>query len=130
MEGVDQSFASAIFLGYHAREGTPGSVLSHTFTGSMVLKLNGTEVGETGFNAAIAGDFGVPVSFISGDQATGAEAGCRPFTSDPTGLDVERVMLDESQHTTISVDAEFTQSKASCTRVAAVWHSRGVGLDT
>jgi hypothetical protein len=46
------------------------------------------------------------------------------------GLGVEGVMLDESQHATISVDAEFTQSKASCTRLAAVWHSGGVGFDS
>jgi len=44
--------------------------------GSFVLavKLNGTAVPEAGFNAAIAGDFGVPVVFVSGDQEIGNEA--------------------------------------------------------
>jgi D-amino peptidase len=74
MEGIDSSFAAAIFIGYHASEGTPGAVLSHTFTGTMAVRLNGTAVPEAGFNAAIAGDFGVPVVFVSGDQAIGDEA--------------------------------------------------------
>lgn len=37
------------------------------------MKLNGTLVSEAGFNAAIAGDFGVPVVFVSGDQAIGKD---------------------------------------------------------
>jgi D-amino peptidase len=37
------------------------------------IKLNGKEVSEGGFNAAIAGDFGVPVVFVSGDQTVGEE---------------------------------------------------------
>lgn len=74
MEGIDSSFAAAVFIGYHASEGQPDAVLAHTFTGNMTVKLNGTAVPEAGFNAAIAGDFGVPVVFVSGDQAIGAEA--------------------------------------------------------
>ena len=49
-------------------------MLSHTFTGSMEIKLNGQVVPEAGFNAAIAGDFGVPVVFLSGDQIICEEA--------------------------------------------------------
>lgn len=74
MQGIDDSFSAVVFVGYHASEGQPGAVLAHTFTGSMAVKLNGTAVPEAGFNAAIAGDFGVPVVFVSGDQAIGQEA--------------------------------------------------------
>jgi D-amino peptidase len=74
MEGIDSSFAAVVFVGYHASEGQPGAVLAHTFTGSMAVKLNGTPVPEAGFNAAIAGDFGVPVVFVSGDQTIAKEA--------------------------------------------------------
>ena len=49
-------------------------MLSHSFTGSMEIKLNGQVVPEAGFNAAIAGDFGVPVVFLSGDQIICEEA--------------------------------------------------------
>jgi D-amino peptidase len=68
MQGIDSSFGAVVFVGYHAREGATEAVLAHTFTGTMVVKLNGVEVPEAGFNAAIAGDFGVPVVFVSGDQ--------------------------------------------------------------
>ena len=68
MQGVDSACDAVIFVGYHAREGAAEGVLAHTFTGSVVVKLNGVEVPEAGFNAAIAGDFGVPVVFVSGDQ--------------------------------------------------------------
>ena len=68
MQGVDDSFGAVVFVGYHAGEGESNAVLSHTFTGRMTVKLNGTAVPEAGFNASIAGDFGVPVVFLSGDQ--------------------------------------------------------------
>jgi D-amino peptidase len=74
MEGIDNSFAAVVFIGYHASEGTPGAVLAHTFTGRMAIKLNGVEVPEAGLNGAIAGDFGVPVVFLSGDQVIGEQA--------------------------------------------------------
>ena len=73
MQGIDTSFDAVVFIGYHASEGQPG-VLSHSFTGSMEIKLNGQVVPEAGFNAAIAGDFGVPVVFLSGDQIICEEA--------------------------------------------------------
>src|SRR6516162_469416 len=74
MQGVDSTCGAVIFVGYHAREGVAEGVLAHTFTGTVVVKLNGVEVPEAGFNAAIAGDFGVPVVFVSGDQTIGEEA--------------------------------------------------------
>lgn len=74
MQGVDDSFGAVVFVGYHAANGEANAVLAHTFTGRMAVKLNGTTVPEAGFNAAIAGDFGVPVVFLSGDQTICAEA--------------------------------------------------------
>ena len=74
MQGIDSACDAAIFVGYHAREGAAAGVLAHTFTGTVVVALNGMEVPEAGFNAAIAGDFGVPVVFVSGDQTIAQEA--------------------------------------------------------
>lgn len=74
MQGVDSGCDAVVFVGYHAREGAAEGVLAHTFTGTVVVKLNGVEVPEAGFNAAIAGDFGVPVVFVSGDQTIAREA--------------------------------------------------------
>jgi D-amino peptidase len=68
MQGVDASFGAVVFVGYHAAEGRANAVLSHSFDGTMEVELDGVPVPEAGFNAAIAGDFGVPVVFLSGDQ--------------------------------------------------------------
>ena len=70
MQGVDQSFAAAVFIGYHASEWTPDAVRGHTISSARLLgvRLNGAEVSEGILNAAIAGHFGVPVAFVSGDR--------------------------------------------------------------
>jgi D-amino peptidase len=68
VQGLDNSFDAAIFLGYHARAGTEGGFLAHTGTGSVKgLWLNGTEVGEGGLNAFYAGSHGVPIILATGD---------------------------------------------------------------
>jgi D-amino peptidase len=71
MQGIDESFAAAVFIGYHASEMTPGAVRGHTFSSARLLgvSLNGAEVSEGMFNAAVAGHFNVPVVFVSGDRA-------------------------------------------------------------
>jgi D-amino peptidase len=76
MQGIDATFDAAVLVGYHASEGKPQAILAHTMSGRRVLqiKLNGTPVPEAGLNAAIAGEFGVPVVAISGDQAIAEEA--------------------------------------------------------
>jgi len=68
MQGIDASFGAVVFVGYHAAEGRANATLSHSFSGTVEVALDGVTVPEAGFNAAIAGDFGVPVVFLSGDQ--------------------------------------------------------------
>jgi D-amino peptidase len=70
MQGIDDTFAAAVFIGYHASEWTANAVRSHTISSARLLgvKLNGAEVSEGIYNAALAGHFGVPVAFISGDR--------------------------------------------------------------
>jgi len=70
MQGIDESFSAAAFVGYHGSEWTTGAVRSHTISSARLLgvKLNGMEVSEGIYNAAVAGHFGVPVAFISGDR--------------------------------------------------------------
>jgi D-amino peptidase len=75
MQGIDSTFHAVIFIGYHAQASTANAVLGHTYSGSLKsVKLNGREVGEYGLNAAIAGHYGVPVVFISGDHAVVQQA--------------------------------------------------------
>jgi len=71
MEGIDDSFGAAIFIGYHASAGNTDGIAAHTMSGAdfSSVKINGIEMTEGGMNALIAGHFGVPVVMISGDDA-------------------------------------------------------------
>lgn len=75
MEGIDESFDAVMFIGYHSSTSNTEGVRAHTFSSATLtdVRLNGTSVAEAGFNAAIAGHFGVPVVMISGDDAIIAE---------------------------------------------------------
>jgi len=76
MEGIDESFDAAIFIGYHASTTNPRGVRAHTMSSSTLtaIRLNGVAVPEAVLIAAIAGHFGVPVVMISGDDAIVEEA--------------------------------------------------------
>ncbi len=73
--GVDDGVDAAIFIGYHAGTNNPAGVRAHTFSSANLTRvaLNGTNVTEGSWNAAIAGHFGVPVVMMSGDDAAIAE---------------------------------------------------------
>jgi len=69
MKGIDETFDAVIFIGYHAKAGTPNGILKHTISGTIMdVKLNGISVPEAGMNAAMAAHFDVPCVFISGDD--------------------------------------------------------------
>ena len=69
--GLDDSFDGVIFLGYHASSDNLTGVRAHTFSSGRLtsVKLNGTPVTEGAWNAAIAGELGVPVIMVAGDDA-------------------------------------------------------------
>ena len=71
MQGIDESFSAAIFLGYHSSVANTEGVAAHTVSSASLssVKINGTEMSEGGINALIAGHFGVPVVMMSGDDA-------------------------------------------------------------
>ena len=76
MQGLDESFDGVIFIGYHASTTNPEGVRAHTMSSATLadVRLNGVSVPEAAFNAAIAGQFGVPVLAISGDDVIVKEA--------------------------------------------------------
>ncbi len=71
MAGIDQTFDAVIFIGYHASTNNPKGVRAHTFSSARLTRVavNGVEMTEGSWNAAIAGHFGVPVVMVSGDDA-------------------------------------------------------------
>ena len=75
MEGIDETFDGVIFIGYHASTANTRGVRAHTMSSANVtdLRLNGKSMSEGSMNAAIAGQFGVPVIMVSGDDVAVAE---------------------------------------------------------
>jgi D-amino peptidase len=67
--GVEDADA-VFFLGYHARTGDSDGVGNETILGREIveIQMNGQAVGESEINAAVCGQFGVPVVFASGDD--------------------------------------------------------------
>lgn len=75
VQGLDSSFAAVVFIGFHSGTSNLSGVRAHTMSSANYtgLRLDGREVSESGWAAHIAGYFGVPVVFISGDGAAIAE---------------------------------------------------------
>jgi len=75
VEPLTQGCDAVLFVGAHAKAGTPGGVLSHTVSSEAwyLATINGTPVGESGIVAAIAGSWNVPAVFVAGDEATCTE---------------------------------------------------------
>lgn len=75
VHGLDASYAAVFLLGYHTMGGRAG-VLAHTMRGVIVsaLRVNDILVGEIGLNAMVAGDLGVPVTLVTGDDLVAREA--------------------------------------------------------
>jgi D-amino peptidase len=76
-ELLEQGCDAALFVGMHARAGTPDGVLCHTISTTTWHNLwfNDDLVGETGINAALCGHYGCPVLLVTGDEAVCREAG-------------------------------------------------------
>jgi len=73
---LDDTFSGVIMIGYHAMASNSEAVLAHTYSSVKYqhIKVNGVELGEVGIDGAIAGEKGVPVIFVSGDDKCVAEA--------------------------------------------------------
>ena len=65
-----------VLLGYHAMATTREAILEHTMTSRHWQRvwMNGKLCGETAIDAGIAGDHGVPLVMVSGDDKLCAEA--------------------------------------------------------
>ena len=73
--GLDSSFDCMAMVGFHAKSGVEGALLPHSYSlKNLDIRINGISVGEIGMEAAIAGDFGVPLVFVTGDSAGMEEA--------------------------------------------------------
>jgi len=68
---LERRYAAIGFVGQHARADRKGGIMAHSYSslGIQTMLMNGKPVGEIETRAALAGAFGIPVIFLSGDQA-------------------------------------------------------------
>ncbi|NQT87538.1 M55 family metallopeptidase [bacterium] len=72
LEGSDALF----LIGYHPMAGAERGVLAHSYSSVSIqnMWLNGRRIGEIGFDAALAGQLGVPVALVTSCTVGCAEA--------------------------------------------------------
>ncbi len=69
VQGIDDTFDAAMFVGYHSAAGREGNPLSHTMTsGPLYIKINGEYASEFMIYSYAAACEGVPTVFLSGDK--------------------------------------------------------------
>ena len=65
---LDETCDATALVGAHAKAGTPKANLCHSMSGAIRdYSFNGISHGEIGMQAMIAGHYGVPMVFLSGD---------------------------------------------------------------
>lgn len=76
VQGLDETFAAAAFVGFHSAAGRGGNPLSHTVSGRLFsrVELNGVVASEFLIYGLAAASVNVPVVFVSGDRALCEEA--------------------------------------------------------
>lgn len=70
MAGLDASVGVVLLVGHHGRAGSMPGIMAHTISygGFKLVRLGGEPIGEPDFFAIRAGELGVPIGMVSGDQ--------------------------------------------------------------
>ena len=98
----ERGYAALAFVGQHSMAGVRGGIMAHSFSslGTQTLLLNGKPAGEIAVVSAVAGQFGIPVIFLSGDQAAANEAKALL-----PGVEVAAVKEGLARYTCVSLSA-------------------------
>lgn len=72
---LERGYSAIAFIGQHAMANVRGGIMAHSYSslGIQNMKMNGKPVGEIETRAALAGAYGIPTIFLSGDQAAADE---------------------------------------------------------
>ncbi len=72
---MERKWSAVAYVGQHSKANVKGGVMAHSYSslGIQVMKLNGKPVGEIDVIAGMAGQFGIPIIFLSGDKAAADE---------------------------------------------------------
>lgn len=70
VEGYEEGFDAALFIGYHAPVGMQKGLMDHSYSSSSFFDviINGSKVGESEINAILLSEAGIPLILISGDD--------------------------------------------------------------
>jgi D-amino peptidase len=102
MPDLDESVDGLMLMGHHAKAGTEGAFLPHTWSLDWAdFAINGQSVGEIGIEACFAGYWDVPLILVQGD-----EAGCREAETQFPGVVTAAVKRAESRDRCSGLDAE------------------------
>lgn len=79
MAALDASIAVVLLVGHHARAGSRPGIMAHTVSYEQfrAVRIGGNDCGEPEIFTIRAGELGVPVGLISGDQVAGAQLRAR-----------------------------------------------------
>lgn len=95
MEGLDESFAAAMFIGYHTKADAFAGLFAHTGSGVVRdLQVNDLSVGEGALNTLLASWYGVPVVLVTGDDKAVAQV--QEVATDARGVVVKRAINERA----------------------------------
>lgn len=75
MAGLNEQVGVVLLIGHHAGAGSFPGIMAHTISygGFRLVRLAGSPIGEPHFFAMRAGELGVPIGMVSGDQVVAAQ---------------------------------------------------------
>ena len=95
MEGFDETFDAAIFVGYHTKADSFAGLFAHTGSGVVRdLQVNDLSVGEGGLNTLLASWYGVPVVLVTGDDKAVAQV--QEVATEARGVVVKRAINERA----------------------------------
>ena len=75
LPGLDESVDGIMLMAHHAKAGTEGAFLPHTWSGQWAdFIINGQSIGEIGIETCYAGYWNIPLILVQGDEAACREA--------------------------------------------------------
>lgn len=89
-EDFSPGYDVVLLTGFHAMAGTGNAFISHTMSQPVTLEMNGVQTGELAILSRWAGESGVPVALLSGDEATLTEG--REFLPGTPGVAVKKAI--------------------------------------
>jgi len=102
MPRLDDTVDGLMLMGHHAKAGTEGAFLHHTWTLEWAdFRINGQSVGEMGIEACYAGHWDIPPIMMQGD-----EAACREAEQQFPGIVTAAVKRAQSYDRCSGLDAE------------------------